>query len=135
VSSYFEQENEESPWVFKEETQFKIKIESNGEIWYKPERTKLDGKRSENKAFPTVPVFSGYLAQEQIAHTLKQAEMLKKQTIENRPLNADEPFKSPCTFCVFSDVCDSVDSREIKTTADFLEKGKEVVQQLKQNKE
>lgn len=125
-SDYYEKDKKDK-WVRQEGVKFKIKLDSEGGIWYKPERTLFDKKGSSNKAFPTEPVKSDFTVHDQIKHTMAQAEMLSTQSIADRPIAPIENFNTPCDYCVFSDVCDMVDKKDITKTKDFLNEGRKII--------
>lgn len=54
---------------------------------------------------------SPYYAQDQLEHMTKAAELISSWKLhEVRPLNWDDKYKSPCTFCPFKSVCDKYDA-------------------------
>lgn len=57
---------------------------------------------------------SQYFAQDQIAHMQMAAELIANWKVhERRPLNWDDKYKSPCTYCSFKAVCDEYDGGEM----------------------
>lgn len=59
---------------------------------------------------------SPYYVQDQLEHMHKAAELIDRLELHPvRPYNWDDKFKSPCTYCVFKEVCDSYDAGEIGT--------------------
>ncbi len=58
---------------------------------------------------------------DQVDHQMRSAEVLKNETIWDRPANADAKWGSPCGYCDYIDVCAKWDSGEYTCKEDVIE--------------
>lgn len=88
----------------KEMRTFKVVIDESGNIM-------IDGQHS------------GYMVQEHMAHRIAVAEMLKSQTVEERPQGC-QSGEGACKWCVFKQTCLRWDTGLLTTTEEFIEDGR-----------
>ena len=62
-----------------------------------------------------------YTIEDQLNHQLTTAEVLKTETIWDRPEGFDSKWASPCKFCDYSDVCTKWDAGELTSKEEILE--------------
>lgn len=68
---------------------------------------------------------TGFTVADALQHRLLQVEVLKNQTVGDRPYNWSKPYSSPCDWCPFKKTCDAWDAGQMETTAAFLNSCKE----------
>lgn len=106
VAGYYELDGED--FICTEEREFVVKINDEGLIL-------VDGEPS------------GYRVQDQLAHMQKAAQIIKDDVIGERPLNWQQKWGGPCSFCPMKNTCDKIDQGLSKEEA--LESAKQDIEQ------